>query len=392
MLSKSKKGFTLLEIILVITLISILFGIMLVAINPSNILSEIQDNQRETDAMTIYQALEQYALKNNTYPESIKNMTNNSSLYICKTSALNCINSNQINLSSILVPTYLSKILEYSKDTNNSGFYVVKDSNGKIGIGGVRKLDDTTFVKGLESQSFATAPTRLWTPADTTTAIWLDASDTSTITESDGLVSQWNDKSGNGRHVTQSNSNLRPFFSLTGGSNNLPHIFTTSQNKYLLRNTRFDTNGGFVIAVYKKNSNGDNNNNLTRVLDISGTTNANESDKVGFSQGLLISESYTTVSTEWKIAYTSRPGMVKTNSYVSIFGTLSHTGFSPWVATNWGDSKYDLIGSISEIIMLGQIPSNSNIRLLEGYLAWKWGLTGNLPAEHPYKNSAPTIE
>lgn len=197
MLSKSKKGFTLLEIILVITLISILFGIMLVAINPSNILSEIQDNQRETDAMTIYQALEQYALKNNTYPESIKNMTNNSSLYICKTSALNCINSNQINLSSILVPTYLSKILEYSKDTNNSGFYVVKDSNGKIGIGGVRKLDDTTFVKGLESQSFATAPT---SPIVTNgLVLHLDAGNPASYP---GTGTTWTDLSGNNNNGT----------------------------------------------------------------------------------------------------------------------------------------------------------------------------------------------
>jgi len=155
MLSKSKKGFTLLEIILVITLISILFGIMLVAINPSNILSEVQDNQREADAMTIYQALEQYTLKNNAYPTAIVNMQNNSSAYICKPTVTNCTNSNQISLSSLLIPIYLSKIPEYSTDTNNSGFYVVKDSNGKIGIGGVRQVDNTTFVKGLESQSFA---------------------------------------------------------------------------------------------------------------------------------------------------------------------------------------------------------------------------------------------
>jgi hypothetical protein len=32
--------------------------------------------------------------------------------------------------------------------------------------------------------------------------LWLDASDASTITESAGLVSQWNDKSGNANHVT----------------------------------------------------------------------------------------------------------------------------------------------------------------------------------------------
>ena len=153
MLAKLKKGFTILEIILVITLISLLLGIVIISVNPNNILSEIRDNQREADALTIYQALEQYALKNNAYPEAIKNMSNNSSAHICKTSATTC-NSPKINLSSILIPNYLSKIPEYSTDANNSGFYIVKDSNGKIGIGGVKQADNTTFVKGLENQSF----------------------------------------------------------------------------------------------------------------------------------------------------------------------------------------------------------------------------------------------
>lgn len=34
-------------------------------------------------------------------------------------------------------------------------------------------------------------------------ALWLDASDTATITQSAGAVSQWNDKSGNANHATQ---------------------------------------------------------------------------------------------------------------------------------------------------------------------------------------------
>lgn len=34
-------------------------------------------------------------------------------------------------------------------------------------------------------------------------ALWLDASDASTITQAGGLVSQWNDKSGNARNATQ---------------------------------------------------------------------------------------------------------------------------------------------------------------------------------------------
>ena len=32
----------------------------------------------------------------------------------------------------------------------------------------------------------------------------------------------------------------------------------------------------------------------------------------------------------------------------------------------------------------------SNVEKAEGYLAWKWGLQGNLPVTHPYKNAAPT--
>ncbi|MGA1048976.1 MAG: type II secretion system protein, partial [Minisyncoccia bacterium] len=120
----TRKGFTLLEILLVITLLSIITIIVVRGINPNRVLSEIQDNQRETDALTIYQAIEQYSLKNSTYPDAIKNMTINSTLYICKTSASDCTNGTQINLSSILVPTYISKIPEYSDDADNSGFYI----------------------------------------------------------------------------------------------------------------------------------------------------------------------------------------------------------------------------------------------------------------------------
>jgi hypothetical protein len=40
--------------------------------------------------------------------------------------------------------------------------------------------------------------------------LWLDASDTSTITESGGAVSQWNDKSGNGFNVVQATGANQP--------------------------------------------------------------------------------------------------------------------------------------------------------------------------------------
>ena len=41
-------------------------------------------------------------------------------------------------------------------------------------------------------------------------------------------------------------------------------------------------------------------------------------------------------------------------------------------------------------IVNGQVSSHARIAS-EGYLAHKWRLSSNLPADHPYKNNAPCI-
>ena len=43
-------------------------------------------------------------------------------------------------------------------------------------------------------------------------------------------------------------------------------------------------------------------------------------------------------------------------------------------------------GYMAEIIMFPTVLGNTQRQQVEGYLAWKWGLQGNLPAGHPYKN------
>ena len=42
--------------------------------------------------------------------------------------------------------------------------------------------------------------------------LWLDAQDQDTIVKISNLVSQWSDKSGNNRHVTQTNASIRPYY------------------------------------------------------------------------------------------------------------------------------------------------------------------------------------
>ena len=63
------------------------------------------------------------------------------------------------------------------------------------------------------------------------------------------------------------------------------------------------------------------------------------------------------------------------------------------IMANRGGNK-KLAGRFGELILYSGNPSgfyNSFVytRQAEGYLAWKWGLQGNLPSNHPYKNNPP---
>ena len=88
-------------------------------------------------------------------------------------------------------------------------------------------------VVGILLTQFSMSPVRqvhaaVWTPASlgSSLAVWLDASDATTLTSSGGSVSEWRDKSGNARHAVQANSGSRP--TLNGSA-----ISIGDNNKYM---------------------------------------------------------------------------------------------------------------------------------------------------------------
>ena len=84
-------------------------------------------------------------------------------------------------------------------------------------------------------------------PSEFSPVLWLDANDSSTFSPVNGKISQWQDKSGNNYHYSQSDSTRYPSYS-SNSLNGLPSI-TFDGNDFLAINSRlgFDTNPDISI-------------------------------------------------------------------------------------------------------------------------------------------------
>jgi type IV pilus assembly protein PilA len=126
-----KKGFTLLEVLLVVAVIAILAGIVILALNPAKQLAESRNAQREVDVNTILNAVWQYSIDNNgTIPSGITATATE----ICKTGGtctglvdLGVLTTNEEYLVSIPVdPT--------GESTNGAGYEIQSTAGGRVTV------------------------------------------------------------------------------------------------------------------------------------------------------------------------------------------------------------------------------------------------------------------
>jgi uncharacterized protein (TIGR02145 family)/prepilin-type N-terminal cleavage/methylation domain-containing protein len=160
----NSRGFTLLEILLVIGIIAVLAGIVIIAINPSKQLATVRNAQRKSNLSEINKALTQYYIDHSSYPASVTT----SLTEICNTGAsstptgISC--TGLIDLSA-LVPTYLVAIptdplgstlsfldkfipTAYAT-TNGTGYKVMKDPANKVVLTAFQAENNTIIGIGI---------------------------------------------------------------------------------------------------------------------------------------------------------------------------------------------------------------------------------------------------
>lgn len=126
------KGFTLLEILLVVAAIAILAGIVILAINPNKQLGDTKNAQRRVDVNTILNAVYQYSIDNNgTIPAAI---TSSSTEICAATSSCGAL----IDLGVLTTDEkYLTSIPVDPKGgvaATGTGYYIVKTANNRVTI------------------------------------------------------------------------------------------------------------------------------------------------------------------------------------------------------------------------------------------------------------------
>lgn len=126
-----QKGFTLLEILLVVAAIAILAGIVILAINPGKQLGDTRNAQRSSDVATILNAVYQYAIDNNgTLPSGITT----TETQICESGGT-C--TSLVDLGVLTASEkYLVAIPEDPQNTtaNETGYTILETANGRVTV------------------------------------------------------------------------------------------------------------------------------------------------------------------------------------------------------------------------------------------------------------------
>jgi len=248
---------------------------------------------------------------------------------------------------------------------------------------------------------YAALKRELWTPAQISTIFWYDAADLSTITATGNQVTQMLDKSGNGWTVaplTAGKIGPDTGTRTLNGLNVLEWTKTTFNTNQILESDTFTQAQPFCIAGILRL---DDEALADQDFLFSGTetsnprisvrrTTLNELQILTQAASIQTPNGTATENNDYLTSFyfNAAGSTIRINGTELASGTIANNSFSSLNIGGNFAADQSLDGFIAELVAFAN-PTDQEI--IEGYLAWKWGMQGNLPPTHPYKNFPPKI-
>jgi hypothetical protein len=304
--------------------------------------------------------------------------------------------------SSLLLST------SYGTPNTQSSFLIQAPLSTSVTQVQVYSVNDPGYSVPISFNVPAFSPTSI-----STCQTWLDSSDTTTFTFSGAsTIITWADKSGNDRTASQYNdaSGGSTYYELLNGYPGVQFRGSNTNNSPCMSNQvpvdTFST-GIAVFAVYS--SLDPTSTYCTLATRTSGFLAApydmfNQTRILGGGAQMSFNSPVdirTYVSTT---LFEMSAGPTFTyNEWINASTILTNysTGVDTYADNSVGlmyygsrDDKFTFFnGSLNEVLVYSldtsaEFPSTSRQKV-EGYLAWKWGIQGNLPPGHPYINGPP---
>ncbi len=237
-------------------------------------------------------------------------------------------------------------------------------------------------------------------------ALWLDAADASTVILNGTSVTQWNDKSGNTRNLSQGTLANSPLY--TSVNRRFMIDFIRANKTYLINTSisQIYTNFTLFIIFQRKNIPSDNER-IFVAIPVGYATDWNTTTGFSFNTALEVASNGSgTVFSDNSNLNLNMYSLKTTNNVANLFKNgntssiltknLGLNGNSIGIllgsGTNSGINAVSeqLNGYIGEVVLFYSPLSLVQQQQVEGYLAWKWGLQTNLPSTHPYAKFPPT--
>ena len=243
--------------------------------------------------------------------------------------------------------------------------------------------------------------------------LWFDAADRTSMTFSGSTVTQWNDKSGNGRNATNGGY-VAPTYSATGFNGGYPGLLFNGSSSMLntpalLPTPVLSSNGTDTTIFVVFNYTGRPVSGGFGLYGLGSQANAyvvrTPWNAGGDAGGAIIDTTSATLTSRIVAQFGSaNPAQLYSifrsgaSHYFYQFGSLTASNLSSSGTVGTTSQTFGIGGGIadtiffnsyiSELIIYNVAITTDQRQQVEGYLAWKWGLVVNLPPTHPYKKTS----